>query len=99
MQATIDAAAVPAGPVRVTAELRDATAVLGTGSALVTITGTGTTVTGLSITGIGGVTPWSPDLPQLYTVRVTLDAPAGGRTRPRSGPVSARPCSGPTAST
>ncbi len=77
VQATIDAAAMPAGPVRVTAELRDATAVLGTGSALVTVTGTGTTVAGLSITGIGGVTPWSPDLPQLYTVRVMLDVPGG----------------------
>ncbi len=77
VQATIDAAAVPAGSVRVTAELRDASVVLGTGSALVTITGTGTTVTDLSITGIGGVTPWSPDLPKLYTVRATLEAPAG----------------------
>ena len=77
VQATIDAAAMPAGPVRVTAELRDATAVLGTGSALVTVTGTGTTVADLSITGIGGVTPWSPDLPQLYTVRAMLDVPGG----------------------
>jgi hypothetical protein len=34
VQATIDAAAVPAGPVRLTAELRDSAAVLSTASAL-----------------------------------------------------------------
>ncbi len=76
VQATIDAAAVPRGPVRVTAELRDGSRVLAGASARVTITRPGTTLARLAITGIGDVTLWSPRTPQLYTVRVTL-APAG----------------------
>jgi beta-galactosidase len=77
VQATIDAAAVPRGPVRLTAWLQDGSRVLATASAAVTITGTGTSLVTLGITGIGSVTLWSPDTPKLYTVLVTL-APARG---------------------
>jgi len=78
VQATIDAAAVPSGPVQVSAQLQDGSAVLATASATVTITGTGTTLVALSITGIRDVTLWSPGTPKLYTVQVTL-APAAGQ--------------------
>jgi len=98
VQATIDAAAVPRGPVRVAAELRDGSRALAGASARVTITRPGTTLVRLGITGIGDVTLWSPRTPKLYTVRVTL-APAGRRTPSISGPGSARRCSGRTAST
>jgi len=76
VQATIDAAAVPRGPVLVTAELRDGSRVLGSASVRARITRPGASVTRLDITGIGDVTLWSPGTPKLYTVRVTL-APAG----------------------
>ena len=61
----------------------------------VTITGTGTTSSALSITGIGSVTLWSPDTPKLYTVRTTLHSVPAARphTARRSGPASARRCS------
>jgi beta-galactosidase len=76
VQATIDAAAVPRGPVRLSAELRDGSGVVATASASVAITDTGTTLVTFGITRIGDVTLWSPDTPKLYTVVVTL-APAG----------------------
>jgi beta-galactosidase len=76
VQATIDAAVVPRGPVRISAELRDGSRVVATASASVTITNTGTTFATFGITGIRDVTLWSPDTPKLYTVVVTL-APAG----------------------
>jgi len=76
VQATVDAAAVPRGPVRITAELRDGSAVLAGESATIRITRRGPRVVTLGITGIGDVTLWSPGTPRLYTVRVTL-APAG----------------------
>jgi beta-galactosidase len=78
VQATIDAAAVPSGPVRVSARLQDGSEVLGTASAAVTITGTPTTLVVLTITGIRDVTLWSPSTPKLYTVQVRL-ARAGGQ--------------------
>jgi beta-galactosidase len=77
VQATIDSAVVPAGPVRVTAELRDGSRTLATTSVTKRITRTGTSVAGLSLTGIGDVTLWSPDTPRLYTVVTTL-TDAGG---------------------
>jgi beta-galactosidase len=75
VQATIDAAVVPRGRVRVTAELRDGSRALDSVTTMVTITGPGTRLVTLGITGVGQVTLWSPDAPKLYTVRVTL-APA-----------------------
>jgi beta-galactosidase len=77
VQATIDAAAVPAGPARISALLLDGPAVLGAASAEVPVTGTGVTHVALAITGIGEVTLWSPDVPKLYTVVVTLTLPDG----------------------
>ena len=76
IEATIDAAAVPRGPVQISAELRDGSSVIATASSRVTITGTGATTVTFGITGVGDVMLWSPDTPKLYTVAVTC-APAG----------------------
>jgi beta-galactosidase len=76
LQATIDAAVVPRGPVRISAQLLDGSQVVASASAPVAIDGTGTTLVTFDITGIGDVALWSPDTPKLYTVVVTL-APAG----------------------
>jgi beta-galactosidase len=77
VQATIDAAAVPHGPVRIRAELLDGARVLATASTTVRLTGTGSALVTFGITGIGNVTLWSPDTPKLYTVQVTLTPPDG----------------------
>ena len=78
VQATIDAALVPGGPVRVTAELLDGSRPVAAASARVTITATGPTVASLIINDLGPVALWSPDTPRLYTVRTTLDGDPGG---------------------
>jgi beta-galactosidase len=74
VEAAIDAAVVPEGPVRVTAELLDGTRALASATTTVPVTATGTAVARLTIAGAGEVTRWSPDTPQLYTVRTTLAA-------------------------
>ena len=79
VQATIDAAVVPRGPVRISAKLLDGSQVVAAASAPVTIAGTGTTLVTFGIRGVGDVTLWSPDTPKLYTVVVTLE-PAGRET-------------------
>ena len=78
VQATIDAAVVPSGPLQVTAELLDGSRPMASASATVTITGTGPTVASLTINGLGPVALWSPDAPRLYTVRTTLDGDRAG---------------------
>lgn len=79
VEATIDAAVVPGGPVRVTAELLDGGRVLASAATTATITAAGTSTAALTITGITGIRLWSPDTPQLYTVRTRLQvtAPSG----------------------
>ena len=74
VQATIDAATLPAGPVRVTAELLDGPRTMATSTASVTLTAAGTAVAGLRLTGVGDVTLWSPDTPRLYTLRTTVSS-------------------------
>jgi beta-galactosidase len=77
VQVTIDAARVPRGPVRITAELLDGPDRIAAASATTAITAAGTSVAQLGITGIGDVTLWSPDTPKLYTVQATM-SDAGG---------------------
>jgi beta-galactosidase len=77
VQATIDAATVPSGPVRITVELLDGSRRLAMASTTATITAPGTTVAQLTMTGVGDVTLWSPDTPRLYTVRTHLATPHG----------------------
>jgi beta-galactosidase len=76
VQATIDSAAARGGPAQLVAEILDGATVLATASFEVSIPGPGTSTATFSLAGIGEVTLWSPDTPQLYTVRVTL-SPAG----------------------
>jgi beta-galactosidase len=79
LQATLDVATMPAGPVRITAELLDSARTIAAAVSTVPITRAGRTVARLSITGIGSVQLWSPDTPKLYTVWVTA-ANADGQT-------------------
>ena len=74
VQATIDAATLPAGPVRVTAELLDGPRTMATSATSVTLTAAGTAVAGLRLSGVGDVTLWSPDTPRLYTLRTTVSS-------------------------
>jgi beta-galactosidase len=76
--ARIDAATVPAGPVRVTAELLAGSRPLASTSASVAITAPGTATVRLVLAGLGEVALWAPETPALYTVRTTV--------RPASGP-------------
>ncbi len=77
VRSTIDAATVPQGPVRITAELRDGSRTLAAASATTAITHPGRTAVELTITGLPDVALWSPAQPKLYAVRVTLDQPGG----------------------
>ena len=75
VQATIDAAVVPAGPVTVAAELRDSDRCLARAAVTVPVTAAGPAVVQLSVTGLGEVELWSPENPRLYTVRTRLETP------------------------
>jgi beta-galactosidase len=72
IEATIDAATVPEGPVTVTVELIDGPRRLASATSTVSVTTTGTIVASLTITGITGVTLWSPETPKLYEIRTAL---------------------------
>jgi beta-galactosidase len=75
VQATVDAALVPAGRVTVVVELTDPDNTdnpLAVATAPVTITATGQTTVTLTLDGPPDVTLWSPDSPKLYQVLATL---------------------------
>jgi beta-galactosidase len=76
IQATIDAAIVPAAPAQITVELLDGSRQLAAAARTVRPQ-TGITTTTLTLTDLGQVTLWSPGTPKLYTVRATLSAPGG----------------------
>jgi beta-galactosidase len=73
VEVTIDAATVPRAPVSVSVSLIDGTTRLSSVTSSVTLTDTKTT-TALTITGITGITLWSPETPKLYQVRTTIVA-------------------------
>ncbi|HYZ54301.1 MAG TPA: glycoside hydrolase family 2 TIM barrel-domain containing protein, partial [Streptosporangiaceae bacterium] len=75
--ATIDAARVPRGPVRLTAELLDGSRRLASAAVTAKITAVGTTVVKFGMTNVGDITLWSPETPQLYTIRTTLSDTGG----------------------
>jgi beta-galactosidase len=77
VRATIDAVALPSGPVDISAELLDGARRLASTAHKVTLTAPGRSVATLALTGVGAVTLWSPESPKLYQVRVTLTAPSG----------------------
>jgi beta-galactosidase len=74
VQFTIDAAGVPSAPVMLSAAVLDGTNELGAASGTVSVTTAGESVATLSITGLSGMTLWSPDTPKLYQVQTTLTA-------------------------
>ena len=74
VQLTIDAAGPVAGPVAISAVVRDGGRMLGSASGTVSVTSGGTTTVTLSVGGLSGVTLWSPDTPKLYQVTAMLVA-------------------------
>ncbi|MHB1568812.1 MAG: glycoside hydrolase family 2 protein, partial [Solirubrobacteraceae bacterium] len=74
VQVTIDAATLPAAPVSVTASLMDGAAELASATTSIALAGTGTATATLTISGLTGITLWSPDTPKLYQVRTTIVA-------------------------
>jgi beta-galactosidase len=79
VQATIDAATVPDGPVGVSAELRDGARRLASTRQPVTLTAPGRSVLTLTLAGLEKIALWSPESPRLYQTRVTLLLPSGDR--------------------
>jgi len=83
VRCTVDASHVPAGPVTISAELLDGAHTVAAASTTLEITAADVAsraaATTVKLTGIAGVTLWSPDTPKLYTVTATLVAqPADG---------------------
>lgn len=72
IQVTLDADAPLGRPLELTAELMDGSAVVGSARASATIQRHGQMRVRLSISGLEGITLWSPDDPRLYQVRVSL---------------------------
>lgn len=77
VQATIDAATAPAGPIQVSVELLDGARPLVRTAQPVTLAAPGRLAAALTLAGLGEITLWSPESPKLYQVRVTLTTAAG----------------------
>ena len=78
VQATIDSAAVPPGPVTVSSQLTDGSQVLASGGITGRITRAGQAVATVKLGGIDDVALWSPDSPKLYTVTTSVSVPGSG---------------------
>ena len=72
VQATIDAAVVPAGPVQVLTELYGSGQPLASASAQVQISAPGQVTASLQLTDLGPVQLWDPEHPNLYQVVTTV---------------------------
>jgi beta-galactosidase len=72
VQATVDAAVVPADGVQVRVELRDGARTIATATAPVTISQAGQATTTATLTGLPDITLWGTENPKLYTVVATL---------------------------
>jgi beta-galactosidase len=72
VQCTVDAAAAPAGPVQVVAELMDQGRPLARASAPVQISQPGQVAVHLELAGFGPVRRWDTDHPNLYEVVTTV---------------------------
>ena len=90
----VDAAAMPPGPLTITAELLDGPRRLGTAVTALQVTAaaanSGPVAAELDLRGSGEVTLWSPDHPKLYTVRAAVSAPARGHAAPVTHVLSVR---------
>jgi beta-galactosidase len=74
VEATLDVGAWPVGPVYLSAELRDGSKVLAAAGGRVQLQRAGRSRVRLRLGGLAGVSLWSPDHPQLYTVTATVTA-------------------------
>jgi len=94
VRCTVDPALVPPGQATITAELLDGTRTLATASTTFEITeadvAARSAAATVNLTGIEGVTRWSPDCPKLYTVTATLAAQAAGDAAPIAHTASVR---------
>jgi beta-galactosidase len=72
---TLDAGAVPSGPVTVTVAVLDGTTTVGTASARVSLSATGPAQQMVTVGPLSGISLWSPENPKLYGVKVTLTVP------------------------
>jgi beta-galactosidase len=82
VQFTIDAASVPKQPATIAAVLLDGATELGSATGTVSVAATGDTVATLNITGLGGLTLWSPENPKLYQISATVTADGVAHTLP-----------------
>jgi beta-galactosidase len=78
IQCTIDAAAAPDGPVRLTASLADRTRPIAAVSQTIQGIPAGTSAGALRLTGLGAIDLWSPQNPKLYELTTTISVPKGG---------------------
>jgi beta-galactosidase len=91
VRCVVDAATVPAGPVRISAELLDGDREMAAASTSLDLAAAGPRAHAtLVLRDLGEVTLWSPETPKLYTVRATLTAPARGGPAPARHTVFAR---------
>ncbi|MFY9930751.1 MAG: glycoside hydrolase family 2 TIM barrel-domain containing protein [Streptosporangiaceae bacterium] len=74
VQATVDAAVVPAGRVSLTVDLMDGSRALASATVPVTITAAGQVTVTATLTGLPDITLWDTGNPRLYTVVATLVA-------------------------
>jgi beta-galactosidase len=72
VQATVDAAAVPAGGAEVAVSLRSDDHVMAAGRTPVALTGPGQVTVTVTLSGLGDITLWDLDEPKLYHVVATL---------------------------
>jgi len=74
VQATVDAAAVPAGSIGLTVDLTDGTPTVASATVPVTISAAGQMTVTATLTGLAEITLWDIANPKLYTVRARLTA-------------------------
>ncbi len=72
IEATVDAAIVPAGTVAVAVELLDDGRRVAAGQVPVALSGAGQVTVTTTLSGLGGITLWDIDNPKLYQVTATL---------------------------
>jgi beta-galactosidase len=72
VEATVDAAIVPAGTVQVTVELLDEGRPVAAGQVPVVLTGAGQVTVTTTLSDLGDITLWDIDNPKLYQVTATL---------------------------
>jgi beta-galactosidase len=75
---TVDAHAVPPGPLEITVRLLDGSRSIAAAETALTLTRAGASTARLSLRGIAEVQLWAPETPKLYTVQAILSGLPGG---------------------